>query len=286
MNMKHAYLIIAHNEFEVLRQLISVLDDERNDIFVHIDKKIKVLPRLECRNSNLHIIKDRVDVRWGHISQIECEYKLFESSFLPNKYDRFHLISGTHLPLKSQDELYAFFNNISGKELITSIYTDAYEAKFKLGVYHFFVKNYMAPEKFNRSCSVLLENLSVKMQLALGIHRDSSPFTHKAANWVSLSSNAMEYVVNKKDSILKRFNQTFCGDEFFVPYLLNMDKGRFEIVDNDQWLYHDFDGSRPRVLNEDDYEFLINSNYLFARKFSSSGMNIVNKIVNYVKQKE
>ena len=37
--MKHAYLILAHNEFEVLRKLISALDDPRNDIFIHFDEK-------------------------------------------------------------------------------------------------------------------------------------------------------------------------------------------------------------------------------------------------------
>lgn len=29
----HAYLIIAHNEFEVLQKLVGALDDPRNDIY-------------------------------------------------------------------------------------------------------------------------------------------------------------------------------------------------------------------------------------------------------------
>lgn len=37
--LKHAYLIMAHNDPYVFHKLISLLDDERNDIFVHIDKK-------------------------------------------------------------------------------------------------------------------------------------------------------------------------------------------------------------------------------------------------------
>jgi hypothetical protein len=39
--MKHAYLIIAHNEFKILSYLVKALDDERNDIYVHIDKRLK-----------------------------------------------------------------------------------------------------------------------------------------------------------------------------------------------------------------------------------------------------
>ena len=33
--MKHAYLILAHNEFGLLQTLISCLDDPRNDIRLH-----------------------------------------------------------------------------------------------------------------------------------------------------------------------------------------------------------------------------------------------------------
>ena len=37
--MKHAYLIIAHNEWEILHTLLTMLDDERNDIYLHIDRR-------------------------------------------------------------------------------------------------------------------------------------------------------------------------------------------------------------------------------------------------------
>ena len=38
--MKHAYLIIAHHEFEILKKLVQAIDDERNDIYIHFDKKM------------------------------------------------------------------------------------------------------------------------------------------------------------------------------------------------------------------------------------------------------
>lgn len=37
----HAYLIIAHHHFNQLKLLLTLLDDERNDLFVHIDEKVK-----------------------------------------------------------------------------------------------------------------------------------------------------------------------------------------------------------------------------------------------------
>ncbi|CAK7080896.1 MAG: hypothetical protein PARBB_03974 [Parabacteroides distasonis] len=43
---KHAYLIMAHNEPIILNKLLLLIDDERNDIFIHYDKKCKLPPPL------------------------------------------------------------------------------------------------------------------------------------------------------------------------------------------------------------------------------------------------
>ena len=75
---KHVYLIIAHNEFEILKLLVKTLDDARNDIYIHFDAKCKELPNLKCNEAELYILNDRIDVRWGDYSQIETEMLLFE----------------------------------------------------------------------------------------------------------------------------------------------------------------------------------------------------------------
>ena len=43
--MKHAYLIIAHSEYPILQILLSMLDEYGNDVYLHIDKRAKVLHR-------------------------------------------------------------------------------------------------------------------------------------------------------------------------------------------------------------------------------------------------
>ena len=64
---KHAYLIIAHSEPEILRILVSCIDDVRNDIFIHIDKKsnIENFSNIHTDSSNLFFLKDRINVKWG-----------------------------------------------------------------------------------------------------------------------------------------------------------------------------------------------------------------------------
>ena len=45
---------MAHHRFDVLEELVKDIDDERNDIFLHIDKKTKKFDENE--------FKDRQDV--------------------------------------------------------------------------------------------------------------------------------------------------------------------------------------------------------------------------------
>ena len=43
MKNKHAYLIIAHQNFHILERLLLLLDDSRNDIYLYIDKNKSML---------------------------------------------------------------------------------------------------------------------------------------------------------------------------------------------------------------------------------------------------
>lgn len=72
MNEKHAFLILAHNEFEVLKLLVEALDDPHNDIFIHFDAKVKELPELKTQRAGLKILTHRHDVRW-------CGFRMVES---------------------------------------------------------------------------------------------------------------------------------------------------------------------------------------------------------------
>lgn len=81
---KHAYLIMAHGQFRLLNVLLRMLDYEQNDFFLHIDKKAGKINLEEIgagiRHSNLHILKERLDVQWGTFSQVECTLRLLEEA--------------------------------------------------------------------------------------------------------------------------------------------------------------------------------------------------------------
>ena len=81
---KHAYLIMAHNDFETLKYLLSALDDDRNDIYLHVDKKTDNVDfeqiSSRVKKAGLYIAP-RHKIFWGHISIVRCELSLLQMAF-------------------------------------------------------------------------------------------------------------------------------------------------------------------------------------------------------------
>ncbi len=79
----HAYSIVAHDNDYVLRRLLSMIDDDRSAIYIHLDKKFidadEAAIAAVCTESPVTFIKRR-DVKWGHFSMVEVVLELFEGS--------------------------------------------------------------------------------------------------------------------------------------------------------------------------------------------------------------
>ena len=281
---RHAWLIIAHNEFEILQMLISALDDARGDIFIHIDKKVTDLPEILTQKSRLFILQERLDVRWGAPSQIRCEMLLLQTAFEKGEYSRFHLISGTHLPLKAINEIYSFFSEFeTNGELMHLWEKDERDIGNKFQRYNLFVDGFSSKLAWIRRLSHFGWNLSQSVQKRLGVRRFPNEVFIKSDNWVSLSRSAVNYLLEHADDIEKKYRYSYCGDEYFVATELNK-SGTFLIIDTDKLLKTDFIRYNPKIYTMDDYTSLISSECLFARKFSSVHLDIARQIIKHSQQ--
>lgn len=145
--MKHAYLIIVHNEYSVLETLLSMIDDERNDIYLHIDRRSTELYKRACllctQKARLFLLPTRNKVYWGDISQVETEYLLLETAAKHSTYDYYHLLSGVDLPIQTQDYIHSFFQANSGKEFVSYWLGDKHQKDLnrKISRYYFFTKS-------------------------------------------------------------------------------------------------------------------------------------------------
>ncbi|MCI0920757.1 beta-1,6-N-acetylglucosaminyltransferase [Sphingobacterium rhinopitheci] len=281
--MKHAYLIMAHNEFEVLQCLVSSLDDSRNDIFIHFDKKLRGLPDLKVENAKLYILEHRVDVRWGHVSQMKAMYNLMEKAMYTDNYKFFHLFSGVHLPLYNQDYLHAYFDKHKVNNFLMKMPTNEREVSMKMKRYHFFIKNFIHPNRIIQRIDQLCWLVLLKVQDIFGFKRNKEFDFHKASQWGSLNYDAIDYLIQHKNSIVKKYALTFCCDEFFISSELERSPLRPSIMYTDKLLKCDFNSVSPRIYQDSDYSYLQNSGCLFARKFSKSNFDLVLKIISNLK---
>jgi hypothetical protein len=281
--MKHAYLIIAHNEFEVLKKLLQAIDDPRNDVYIHFDKKVKQLPEVTMQYSTLYILDNRIDVHWGHISQIETEYILFETSYRKNSYRYYHLISGTHLPLYSQDKIHAFFDTLNNQQVFQALPTNAYERDLKMHRYNFFIKHFQHPNASIRLFIQQCWTLTIKIQRILHIRRNKNAMLKKAGNWVSLTEAGLAWMLSVKKAVLKKYRFSFCGDEWFIPSELENSALKSTLLYYDKLLKQQIERANSKTWRYEDYEELIHSDYLFARRFSHEDMKVVNKILDHIK---
>lgn len=290
---KHAYLIIAHNEFEILKLLLKALDDARNDIYIHFDAKCKDLPNLECNEAGLCVLRDRIDVHWGDYSLIETEMLLFESAHKAQEktgvnYLYYHLISGIDIPLKSQDYIHNFFNIHQGKEFIGYFQGDLQlELRKKVQMYHLF------PKKFTKDGKWTIHNIVraifCRLQLHLGIKRNKDICLVRGTEWASITNDFVEFLLSKKKEIKKRFHHTFCADEVykhtlcwnskFKDCIYNPTNEALGCMREINWIITDSESFLPSfTLN--DYKRLKNSPMLFARKFDTNNIDIVKKILS------
>lgn len=285
--MKHAYLIIAHNEFKILEKLVHLLDDSRNDIYLHIDRKVKLIPNIKCQHAGLYVLneKERLDVRWGSISQIKVELQLFIIASKNHSYGYYHLISGVHLPIKNQDYIHKFYERCNQQEVLQFMSTNEEEITFKIKRLHLFVNNYLNPNKIIRKIDQLMWVTVLYFEKRLDLYRHCDKYYLKASQWASLTDKAVRFILKNKTDILKEYHHTFCSDEFYLATLLSRHPEMFSIKDSHELLKVQFHRGNPITYTAEAFMELVNSDCLFARKFSEKHMDVVNRISNHISSK-
>jgi len=284
--MKHAYLILAHNEPELLSLLVERLDDVRNDIYIHFDRKLTLLPDVKTQHAGLYILKDRVDVRWADVSMIEAEYKLFHAVVDSGRqYSHHHLISGVDLPLKNQDYIHSFFAQHQGKEFVGLHQRPMNRhADRALHYWHPFTRSFRGSGCVF-AIKRILRYLVIQTQVLLGIRRNTTIPFHKGGQWVSVTRKLIDYLLGQEDSALTIFSRTFGADEYFVPTLIwdtPFMERLFDATDESRGAMRYIgwrDDGQLIDFTPQDLPALQQTEYLFARKFNSRNKAFLQEIL-------
>ena len=281
---KHAYLIMAHGNFSQLKQLLSLLDDKRNDLYLHIDSKAGYIDKNQFTNvvgeSNLFFIKRR-SVTWGGDSQIRLEMDLLESAVHQEQYDYIHLLSGVDFPIKSKKYIFDFFEKHKGTEFVMIDKLNANETAASRCNKHYVFQNKIGRK--NKLFYKVIQQSVLWVETWCGVNRLNAAelsTLRKGPNWFSITGDFAKYVVNHKGWILHIFSHTLCADEVFLQTLLWRSPFKKCLYINDNLKYTnlrvtDWQRGNPYVWQNEDIEYLISSPYLFARKFDTVRDNYI-----------
>ncbi len=290
----HAYMIIAHNQFELLEKLICCLDDRRNDIFIHIDAKVKNFDFEKfsslAKFSRVCFTDERINITWGGFSQVKCEMLLLKTAVSHNDennpYTYYHLISGVDLPIKTNDEIYNFFEQNSGKEFIHYDTLDTTKSAVdRVKYYHFFRKK---RNTFNK----ILAHIVLKAEKLLRVNRlkNTDIKVFKGSNWFSITGELARYVVENQKEYENMFKYSFCCDEIFIQTVVqNSDfKNNLFIPDSRNDYFScarliDWQRGNPYVFRKEDFDLIKSSPCMFARKFDlNTDSEIVDMIIESI----
>lgn len=279
---RHAYLILAHKNWRQLRKLIELLDDERNDIYVHVDAKARDFRHEEwtdaCRKSRLVFTAKRHNVSWGGVSIMRSELTLLKEATATGRYDYYHLLSGMDLPIKSQDRIHEFFDAHAGKEFLN--YWD-----FKKSTRTRFNYFTVFPEGEGRFRTRIVNHIFKGLQMAVGYKINRDVDFRFASQWFSITDGLARYTVDNEGWLERVFRHTSTCDEIFLatlawnsPFRDNLFvkepvKDQREVNESNMRFIDWTRGEsirHPWTFRADDFELLHSVPHLWARKFDET----------------
>lgn len=289
--MQIAYLILAYNQPAHLTRLVKALNSDNVHFFIHIDKKsntdnFRNLTHLK----NAIFIPDRIKVYWGGYSVVSATLKLLQiATNFEVKFDRYCRLSGADFPIKSNAYIKEFFVNNFDQEFIRidrKLVGSPRNPTFdNIERYHFLDTSWLNA----KTAKVKLVRILIKRALLLLPRRrfvKILPYQGSAL-WC-LTHECVKYVLHfvKNNPDYVNFHKAVAvSDEIFFhsivkssPFAKHISHD-FERTDspldfaqsNEHGCHYidwsDSESNSPKVLNESDFDRLIESKCIFARKF-------------------
>lgn len=291
--MTHAFLITAYKDETQLCSLVTALLKYDSRIYIHIDKKSRELQKSlsgkYVSNENIKIISDPVNVRWGGFSHLKAILILVNEAYKDSGNDRFHLLSGQDLPIRSKKDFDLFFQTNAEKEYITCFkLPDPQWANGGLDrLSYFHLNDILDPKKYFYP---RVNGRLVRLQKWVGIKRKKPSYIsdyYGGGTWWSLSRKAIDEVVRfqkQHADFFRYFKNTYCGEELFFQTILNNSSLKDSIMPEDL-RYIDWnvaDGKFPPVLDESYLEKILSGQKLFARKFDSETSPVLRKRIHAI----
>ena len=282
-------MIICHTNFDQLKLLLEMLDDRRNDIYLHIDKKAKGYSVDEiCRhvkNAGITVVKP-MSVSWGGDSQIKVEIRLLKEA-TKTVHGHYHLISGMDLPIKTQDEIHRFFGEHGDTDFVAMEKDNPHNINkdflYRVDYYYLF-QNRMKGNRDGRLAQLQKKHLRRQNKRGVCRSKKSGLDFVMGSNWFSITHRTAVYVLEAFQRYRRTFRYTICADEVFLQTLIAASPYADSVEDNNLRMIDWFRGN-PYTFREEDFDSLMNApqDKMFARKFDErTDGKIIRKIHDHL----
>lgn len=275
---------MAHHQPSHLARLIRSLSGDSAYFFIHIDRKSSLSSFKESIPESGRIVflndRERVYVNWGGFSQVLATLNLMETALGSGlDFGRYCLLSGSDYPIKKlgyiEDQL------ATDKEFIRiEHYLDGYSEDF----FNRYIGFYWFQDNFLLRKARLSGKIRRKIYDKIGLYHGSQ--------WWALTGQCVEYIngfLKQNRDYVNFHKHTVCSDEIFFhsiiknsPFAKNIthdltaphDEPRCANVCielNEHGCHYidwsDSQASSPKVLDVSDFNRIMDSQALFARKF-------------------
>ncbi|KIA99812.1 beta-1,6-N-acetylglucosaminyltransferase [Flavobacterium sp. KMS] len=277
------YFILAHKNPSQIKDLISLLEDNKSLFFIHLDKKVNQNEyKSLIDNSSCHFVKNRVSCTWGKYSLVQASLNgmkevqnFINTNFKSAKY-HFIMLSGEDLPLKKNDFIHDFLKTKTETSFL-NYWKLPYSKWWGGGLFRFenlYFFQYKKYSKLNYWINRIIKKIGLKFLLPLNRFMQQFPDfnIYGASQWMILNEDMVAFVLEKSNDNHK-FNSIFkyvlAPDElYFSTLILNFDVLKQFPVDNIKTHLVNFNGvdASPKYLEIEDLDFN-KEDFLFARKF-------------------
>ncbi len=266
-----AYLIRAHHAPAQLARLVHRLDSENASFFIHVSAGTPEETFAEMQSSvgagpNVHWV-ERVPTYYAGFSLVEATLSGLRAIAAADAVPGHTVIlSGQDYPAKKVAEIERFFRDSPGKSFLEHFALPAND-KWPGEDGGLDRLRYWYYERINLKTRTLRMPL-LRRSLPDGLQ----PYGGGA--WCALAAEAVKYVLEFTDTradVVRFFGHVKIPDEIYVQTLLLNSPLRDTVVGDDlHYIDWTAGGARPKTLGAEDYERIIASGKLFARKFDQS----------------
>ncbi|NMP30448.1 beta-1,6-N-acetylglucosaminyltransferase [Thalassotalea sp. M1531] len=243
MQLKIAFLCLAHNNFDFIDKLSHYYCSDDDRLFLHVDSQVNDAD-IKLTNQDIYVLpkESRHRTRWGSYNIVKATLELLKAALATNQYDRFILISGADTPLLPKQTLKAKLKaDISYFSHWKTASTSDSQDNREFFRRHYYLSSLTNPGEAYLTKSKLKIYIMLLLNKFIATLPQTTPFSFehyiKGSQWWVMTNELASYISKEftNETISNQFKSMHAPDEkaiqtiaFNSPFLdkIEFDKGQ------------------------------------------------------------